>query len=58
MASSHPDVHYFGDLPEVDEQADKYADLDHEVGLVVQDIEQHYQRLEHSEYDGAYRESL
>lgn len=58
MASSHPDVHDFGNLPEIDEQADEYADLDDEIGLVVQDIEQHYQRLEHPEYDGAHRQAL
>lgn len=58
MASSHPDIHDFGNLPEIDEQADEYADLDDKVGLVVQDIEQHYQRLEHPEYDGAHRQPL
>lgn len=58
MASSHPDVHDFGNLPEVDEQADEYADLDDKVGFVVQDIQQHYQRLEHPEYDGAHRQPL
>lgn len=58
MASSHPDVHDFGNLPEVDEQADEYADLDHKIGLIVQDIEQHYQRLKHPEYDGAHRQPL
>lgn len=58
MASSHPDIHDFGNLPEIDEQADEYADLDDKVGLIVQDIEQHYQRLEHPEYDGAHRQPL
>lgn len=58
MASSHPDIHDFGNLPEVDEQADEYADLDDKIGLVVKDIEQHYQRLEHPEYDGAHRQPL
>lgn len=36
----YPDVHDLGDLPEVDENPDEDADLDREVGLVVQDVEQ------------------
>lgn len=58
VAGAHPDVHDFGDLPEVDEQPDEDADLHHEVGLVVQDVEEHHQGLEHTEYDGAHRQPL
>lgn len=47
------DVHDLGDFPQVDQEANEDADLHHEVGLIVQDVQQHHQRLEHSKSDGA-----
>lgn len=51
---TYSDIHDLGDFPQVDKEADEDADLNHKVGLVVQDIEQHHQRLENSKYDGAH----
>lgn len=56
MTSTSPtysDVHDLGDFPQVDQEANEDADLHHEVGLIVQDVQQHHQRLEHSENNGA-----
>lgn len=52
-ALPYPDVHDLSDLPEVDENPDEDADLDHKVGLVVQDIEEDHERLENAKEDGA-----
>lgn len=55
---AYPDVHDFGDLPEVDKKTDEDADLHHKVGFVVQDVEEHHKGLEHAKYDGAHRQPL
>lgn len=39
----YPDVHDLGDLPEVDEDPNEDADLDHKVGLIVQDVEKDHE---------------
>lgn len=57
-ARPYPDIHDLGDLPEVDENPDEDADLDHEVGLVVQDVEEDNEGLEDAEEDGAHRQAL
>ena len=57
-ARPYPDVHDLGDLPEVDEDPDEDADLDHEIGLVVQDVEKDHERLENAEEDGAHGQAL
>lgn len=54
----YPDIHDLGDLPEVDEDPDEDADLDHEVGLIVQDIEEDHERLEDAKEDGAHGQAL
>lgn len=61
MASRSPtysDVHDLGDFPQVDQEANEDADLHHKVGLIVQDVQQHNQRLEDSENDGANRQAF
>lgn len=58
MAWPYPDVHDLGDLPEVDEDPDEDADLDHEICLVVQDIEKDHERLKDAEEDRAHRQAL
>lgn len=55
---TYPDIHDLGDLPQVNEEADEDADLHHKVGLIVQDVQQHHQRLKDSEYDGAHGEAF
>lgn len=57
-AQAYPDIHDLGDLPEVNEDPDEDADLDHEVGLIVQDIEEDHERLENSKEDGAHGQAL
>lgn len=58
VVATHLDVHDFGDLPEVNKQPNKDADLHHKVGLVIQDVEKHHKGLEHAKYDGAHRQPL
>jgi len=57
-AAAYPDVHDLCDLPEIDEEPDEDADLHHEVGFVVQDVEEDNEGLEDAEEDGADREPL
>lgn len=56
--AAYPDVHDLCDLPEVNEEPDEDADLHHEVGFVVQDVEEDDEGLEDAEKDGADREPL
>lgn len=55
---TYSDVHDLGDFPQVNEKADEDADLHHKVGFIVQDVQEHHQRLKHSKYDGAHRQTL
>lgn len=55
---THSDVHDLGDLPQVNEETDEDADLHHKVGLIVQYVQQHHQRLKYSKYDGAHRQAF
>lgn len=48
-ATPHLDVHDLRDLPEVNEEPNEDADLHHKVGLVVEDVEEDHERLEHTE---------
>jgi len=57
-ALTYLDVHDLGDFPEVNKKADEDADLHHKVSFVVQDVQQHDQRLDDSKYDGAHREAF
>ena len=47
------DIDDLGNLPEFDEQADTDADYDNKVSLVVEDVEQHDERLEDLEKYGS-----
>lgn len=58
VAPTYLDVHDLGDFPQVNEKADEDADLDNEVGFVVQDVQKHDQRLKDSKYDGTHREAF
>lgn len=58
MVLTYFDIHDLGDFPEVDKKADEDADLHHKVGLVVEYVEQHNQRLEHAEDNGAHGEAF
>lgn len=57
-ACTYSDIHDLGDFPQVNEKSNEDADLDYKVGLVVQNVEQHHQRLEDSKYDGAHRQAF
>ena len=57
-ARPYPDIHDLGDLPEVNEDPNENADLDHKVGLIVQDVEEDHERLEDAKEDGAHRQAL
>lgn len=57
-SSTYFDVHDLGDFPQVDQEANENADLHHEVGLIVQDVQQHNQGLEDSKNDGANRQAF
>lgn len=52
------DIHDLGDFPQVNKETDEDADLHHKVGLIVQYVQQHHQRLENSKYDGAHRQAF
>lgn len=52
-SATYSDVHDLGDFPQVNQEPNEDADLHHEVGLIVQDVQQHNQGLEDSENDGA-----
>ena len=52
------DVEHLVDLPYFDAQSDEAADLDDGVGLVVQDVEEDDDGLEHVEEDRADGEAL
>ena len=52
------DVDDLVNLPYLNDEAHEAADLDDGVGLVVKDVEQNDERLEHVEEHGANRETL
>lgn len=52
------DVHDLSDFPQVNKEADEDADLHHKVGLIVQNVEQHHQRLENAKDDGTHRKAF
>ena len=54
VALTYFDIHDLGDFPQVNKKADEDADLHHKVSFVVQDVQQHHQRLKYSKYDGAH----
>jgi hypothetical protein len=48
----------FGDFPHLDDQTDGDADFDHEVGLVVQHIQDNDEGLEDVEEDRSHGQTL
>ena len=53
-----PDVHHLVDLPNFNAEPDEAADTDEGVGLVIQHVQEHDERLEHVEKDGAHGKAL
>lgn len=52
------DIYHFGYLPEFYGQPDEDTNPDDEIGLIVHDIQNNYQWLEHVEEDRPHRESF
>lgn len=55
---TYSDVHDLGDFPQVNKEPNEDADLHHKIGLIVQDVQQHHQRLKNPKYDGAHGQAF
>lgn len=55
---TYSDVHDLGDFPQVNKEPNEDADLHHKIGLIVQNVQQHHQRLKNPKYDGAHRQAF